>query len=65
VAGVNFGPTVDEYNANSGGVWKEFDLGNLNFPSSGNYQFKFTATSKNASSSGYALTFDYIKLTPQ
>jgi hypothetical protein len=43
---------------------KEFDCTNWQAPSNGNYQFKFTVDSKNASSSGYNLAFDYIKLTP-
>lgn len=64
VGGINVGPAVDQYNANSNGVWKEFDVGNVSFTAPGNYQFKFTVTGKNASSSGYYLTFDYIKLTP-
>jgi hypothetical protein len=65
VSGVNVGPAVDQYNANGGGVWKEFDAGNITFSSAGNYVFTFTVTGKNASSSGYTLTFDYIKLTSQ
>jgi hypothetical protein len=37
----------------------------VTFAAAGSYQFKFTVTGKNASSSGYGLTFDYIKLTLQ
>jgi len=65
VAGVNMGPAVDQYAVTSGGIWKEFDVGNVTFAAAGSYQFKFTVTGKNASSSGYSLAFDYIKLTPQ
>lgn len=64
VGGVNVGPVVDQYNANTNGIWKEFDVGNVTLPAAGNYQFMFTVTGKNASSSGYGLSFDYIKLTP-
>jgi hypothetical protein len=65
VGGANVGAAVDQYAATSGGIWKEFDVGNVTFATAGSYQFKFTVTGKNASSSGYGLTFDYIKLTPQ
>jgi hypothetical protein len=65
IGGVNVGPVVDQYNANTNGVWKEFDVGNVTFSVAGNYQFVFTVTGKNSSSSGYTLAFDYIKLTPQ
>jgi hypothetical protein len=65
VGGVNVGPAVDQYASTSSGIWKEFDIGNVTFTAAGSYQFKFTVTGKNASSSGYSLTFDYIKLTPQ
>jgi hypothetical protein len=65
IGGVNVGPVVDQYNANTNGVWKEFDVRNVTFSVAGNYQFVFTVTGKNSSSSGYTLAFDYIKLTPQ
>ena len=65
VNGSNLGPTEDEYNANGNGVFHEYDLGNLTFPSAGNYSFKFTVTGRNSGSSGYTVCFDYIKLTPQ
>jgi hypothetical protein len=64
IGGVNVGPVVDQY-ANTNGVWKEFDVGNVTFSAAGNYQFVFTVTGKNSSSTGYTLAFDYIKLTPQ
>ena len=62
VNGTNLGPTEDEYAATE--TWKEFDMGAVSLPS-GNSVFKFTVTGKNASSSGYTLSWDYIKLTPQ
>jgi hypothetical protein len=65
VNGTNVGPTEDEYSANSGGVFQEYDLGNFTFPSAGNYSFKFTVAGHNPSSSGYTVCFDYIKLTAQ
>jgi hypothetical protein len=65
VNGTNVGPTEDEYSANGNGVFQEYDLGNVTFPASGNYSFKFMVTGRNASSSGYTVCFDYIKLTPQ
>jgi hypothetical protein len=62
VNGVNVGPVEDEYAATE--TWKEFDLGNVSL-NAGNNVFKFTVTSKDAASSGYTLSWDYIKLTPQ
>lgn len=64
VSGANVGPTVDQY-ANSAGLFKEFDAGNVTISAPGNYPFTFTVIGKNASSTGYSLAFDYIKLTPQ
>ncbi|MEZ0217857.1 MAG: hypothetical protein ACAH89_12035, partial [Rariglobus sp.] len=46
------------------GIFVEVDLGNVTFGTAGNKAFKFTVTGKNASSAGYNLNFDYIKLTP-
>jgi hypothetical protein len=65
VNGTNVGPTEDEYSANANGVFQEFDLGNMTFPTPGNYSFKFTVIGHDSSSSGYTVCFDYIKLTPQ
>jgi hypothetical protein len=65
VNGTNAGASQDEYNANSGGVFKEYDLGPVTFNTAGNYTFKFTAIGHNASSTGYTVVVDYIKLTPQ
>ena len=43
---------------------KEYDCGIWEAPANGNYDFKFTVVDKNASSSGYALAFDYVKFVP-
>src|ERR1051326_757654 len=43
---------------------KEFDCGIWTAPSNGLYQFKFTIPDKNASSSGYGISLDYIKFSP-
>jgi hypothetical protein len=65
VNGTNLGPATDQYSNNGNGVFKEFDIGLVTLSAPGNYTFKFTVTGRNASSSGYLLAFDYIKLTPQ
>ncbi len=62
VNGVNLGPATDQYLAND--TWVEFDMGNVAL-TAGNQVFKFTVTGKNAASSSYSLSWDYIKLTPQ
>jgi len=58
INGINLGAPVDEYNSIDG--YAVVDLGSFTFPTSGNYTFQFTATGKNASSSGYYLAFDDI-----
>ncbi len=63
VNGTNVGPAVDEYQATDS--YAVVDLGNFAFSSAGNYSFKFTVTSHNASSSGYSMSFDDFTLTPQ
>jgi hypothetical protein len=65
VGGVNVGPPQDEYNANGNGVFQEYDAGVVTFSAAGNYTVKFTATGKNAASSGFTVVVDYVKLTPQ
>ena len=62
INGTNFGPVEDQYASTN--VWQEFDLGTVAL-AAGNQVFRFTVTGKNAASSGYSLTWDYIKLTPQ
>lgn len=59
--GTNVGPTLDQYSNTE--VFQEFAIGNLTFGTTGNFQFQFMVTGKNASSSGYTLAFDYINLT--
>jgi legume-like lectin family protein len=63
VNGTNVGPAEDQYLSSN--AWKEFDIGNVLVSSAGNQSFKFTVVGKNSSSSGYSISFDYIKLTPQ
>ncbi len=59
----NVGAPIDEYTA--GEVFSEVDLGNWTAGTTSDKAFKFTITGKNASSTGYGLSFDYIKLIPQ
>ena len=59
---MNLGPAKDQYSAAD--TWIEFDMGNVAL-TAGNQVFKFTVTGKNAASSDYSLSWDYIKLTPQ
>jgi len=64
INGTNLGATLDEFQA-SGDAYAVVDLGNFTFSAAGNYSFKFTVTSHNASSSGYTMSFDDFTLTPQ
>jgi Legume lectin domain/Chitobiase/beta-hexosaminidase C-terminal domain len=61
VNGVNLGAPTDQYAAADS--WQEFDLGNVSL-TAGNQVFKFAVTGKDAASTGYSLSWDYIKLTP-
>ncbi|HEY0704541.1 MAG TPA: chitobiase/beta-hexosaminidase C-terminal domain-containing protein [Candidatus Acidoferrales bacterium] len=61
VNGANLGAPVDQYGAEDS--WQEFDLGNVPL-TAGNQVFTFTVTGKDAASTGYSLSWDYIKLTP-
>ncbi len=63
INGTNVGGTSDQYSALA--VLGTFDYGTFNFATAGSYLFKFTVTGKNASSSGYTVSFDDITLTPQ
>ncbi len=63
VNGTNVGPAKDQYVSSS--AWVEFDIGNVTLSSAGSQPFKFTVVGKNSASSGYSISFDYIKLTPQ
>lgn len=60
VDGVNVGAPLDQYG--TGGTWNEATLGNVTIATTGNKAFKFTITGKHASSTGYNITIDAIKL---
>ena len=60
---INHGPTVDEYSASAG--YSLVDIGQVTFGSASTTKaFRFTVTGKNASSSGFAIDFDYLLLIP-
>ena len=59
----NVGAPQDEYTA--GEVYQERDLGLWSPGTTSDKWFKFAVTGKNASSVGYGIAFDYIKLLPQ
>ena len=59
----NVGSPSDEYDPNE--VFTEINLGNWTAGSTSDKAFRFMVTGKNASSSGYGLAFDYIKLIRQ
>ncbi len=61
----NLGSVVDEYDPSTSGVFTEVNLGVWSPTSTNDKLFRFTVTGKNASSSSYALCFDYIRLIPQ
>jgi Legume lectin domain/Chitobiase/beta-hexosaminidase C-terminal domain len=63
INGSNVGAPLDQYTA--GETYNIVDYGNFNFTAAGNYAFKFTIVGKNASSSGYGISFDDFTLTPQ
>lgn len=59
---VNVGSVQETYGtANAAAA---IDLGTTDFSSAGDWQFRFTVPSKNSSSSGFALTLDYIRISP-
>ncbi len=62
-ADANHGAPQDLYSADA--LFTELDLGPVQFGSNSDKAFRFTATGKNASSSGYSMCFDYIQLVPQ
>jgi hypothetical protein len=59
----NLGPVVDTYTA--GETFTEVDLGNWTPGTTSDKAFRFMVTGKNASSTGYGLAIDYIRLIPQ
>jgi hypothetical protein len=63
VNGTKVGPPWDQYAPIES--YATFDFGTFTFAAAGTYSFKFTATGKNPSSTGYPISFDDIVLTPQ
>ncbi len=59
----NVGAVQDEYASTD--QFAEYDLGNWSPGSNSDKLFRFTVQGKNASSTGYTIAFDYIKLIPQ
>ena len=59
----NVGSPCDEYTSTD--VFTEVDQGNWTPGSTSDKAFKFLVTGKNASSTGYSICFDYIKLIPR
>ncbi|MBB6671866.1 CBM96 family carbohydrate-binding protein [Cohnella nanjingensis] len=67
VDGTNQGGQVSLFEAapahpQNGLGYKKTDMGTVTFATAGNHQFRYTVTGKNASSTGYQLYFDVIKL---
>lgn len=60
IDGINQGFVQDEYSSSVG--YASRNLGTVVFTTTGNKAFKFTVIGHNASSSGYALAFDYLHL---
>ena len=60
--GVNVGTPQDEYNSSE--VFSDFDMGSVMIPSVGNHTFTFTVVGHNAKSSGFTISFDYLKFYP-
>lgn len=63
INGTNVDATLDQYSATDS--YATNDYGALTFPTAGNDSSKFTVTAKNASGSGYTVSFDDLSLTPQ
>jgi hypothetical protein len=61
--GVNQGSPVDGFSSTP--TFPEIDIGNLTFSTAGNKSFRFMITGKNASSAGFWIALDYIRLIPQ
>jgi hypothetical protein len=60
-SGTPTGTEMDLYNA-SGYAYEEVNQGEVTFTNAGNHTFRFQVSGKNASSTGYKLSFDYLKL---
>jgi hypothetical protein len=59
----NFGSAQDLYSSSAN--FTEIDLGTWTPGSTSDKYFQFTVTGKNASSSGYSMALDYIRVIPQ
>lgn len=66
IDGVNLGTPQDEYSAATSNLYTEVTLGTKVFSTTGNRNFRFTVTGRNAANSSqyYDLTVDKITLTP-
>ncbi|MDB5055850.1 MAG: hypothetical protein JWM44_3900 [Bacilli bacterium] len=62
IDGTNVGSQQDNYAATAS--FNELQVGTYTFPTQGLYRVKFYISGKNASSLGYDLGLDYIKLVP-
>ncbi len=60
----NIGSVQDEYSSDTNGVITAINLGTWTPATTSDKQFRFTVTGKNAASTGYSVTIDYIQLTP-
>jgi hypothetical protein len=61
--GINVGTPQDEYSSTV--AYQDFDLGPVTISKVGNHTVTFTVTGKNASSTGYVVSLDNIRLIPQ
>jgi hypothetical protein len=61
--GVNHGSPVDGFSSTA--TFPEIDIGNVTFSTAGNKSFRFMITGRNASSTGFWIALDYIRLIPQ
>jgi hypothetical protein len=61
INGTSVDATLDQYAATDS--YATNDYGAFTFPTARNDSFKFTVTAKNASSSGYTVSFDGLGLT--
>jgi hypothetical protein len=58
----NLGSPIDMYGSSA---FVSASVGTWTIGSTGNKTVRFSVTGKNASSSGYVMAIDYIRLTPQ
>jgi len=62
INGTNADATLDQYATTDS--YATNDYGGFTFPTASKDSFKFTVTAKNASSSGYTVSFADLTLTP-